>query len=99
MVPSGQLLRIYREMRNLAPEVLADLLDLNYRTYLKIENGQRDLRVTEMIKLSEKLDIPPEWLYTQNSQKNWIMKETAIILIGLIRKDCYTPFMKFWLLY
>jgi len=55
-------------MRNLAPEVLADLLDLNYRTYLKIENGQRDLRVTEMIKLSEKLDIPPEWLYTQNSQ-------------------------------
>jgi len=67
---TGQLLKFYRELRNLSPETLADVIGLDYRTYLKIENGARDLKVPELLKISEQLEITPDKLLTPESTIN-----------------------------
>jgi len=64
MNQSGQLLKFYRELRNLSPEVLAEEIGVDYRTYLKIENRSREMKVSELLKLSERLEISPEMLYS-----------------------------------
>lgn len=64
MTSTGKLLKFYRELRNNTPEVLAESINIDYRTYLRIENGKRELKVSEMIKLSEILEISPEMLYS-----------------------------------
>ncbi|MCB0605635.1 MAG: helix-turn-helix transcriptional regulator [Saprospiraceae bacterium] len=67
---SGQLLKFYREAKNLSPESLAEVIQVDYRTYLKIENGTRDMKVSELLKLSVRLEIDPEKLLDEKSTSN-----------------------------
>lgn len=70
MFATGQLLKFYREMKNISPEILAEAIQVDYRTYLKIENGVRELKVSELLKLSESLEIEPEKLLDEKSTSN-----------------------------
>ncbi len=62
-VQTGQLLKFFREYRNFTPEDLAEVIAVDYRTYIKIENGQREIRFNELLLLCEKLKISPAVFY------------------------------------
>jgi|GEM_PF-1350542 len=59
----GTRLRLFREMRNKSVQQIADLLGVDERTYREVENGRRQLKLNEMLAISEYLDIQPEALY------------------------------------
>ncbi|MFA5729615.1 MAG: type II toxin-antitoxin system antitoxin SocA domain-containing protein [Candidatus Paceibacterota bacterium] len=56
----GQFILNQRKKRNITQESLASLLNISRPTYVQIEQGERDLTVTEAQKLSEVFDISLE---------------------------------------
>jgi len=59
-----------RKKRNLTQEFLASSLKISRPTYMQIEQGERDLTVTEAKKLSELFDIPLDsFLHEKESAK------------------------------
>jgi len=63
MIQPGRLLKFYRELNNLSTEELAECADISGRTLLEIENGNREMRINEMLIFADKLGIKPEKLY------------------------------------
>lgn len=58
---AGQVLREYRREHKLTQAQLAEMLDVEQKTILRWENGQRSLRnVDELHRISDKLGISPE---------------------------------------
>ena len=49
-----------RKKRNLTQEFLASALTISRPTYMQIEQGKRDVTITEAKKLAEVFDIPFE---------------------------------------
>ena len=55
-----------RKKRNLTQEFLASALKISRPTYMQIEQGERDLTITEAKKLAEVFDIPFENFLTEH---------------------------------
>lgn len=58
----GEKIRKARENKGLAREYVAELLQLDVRTYEKIENNKRDLQLSEVEKLAKLLDVSAQEL-------------------------------------
>ena len=68
-----------RKKRNLPQEFLASALKISRPTYMQIEQGERDLTITEAKKLAEVFDIPFEKFLEGKEPKHsvTIEKESA----------------------
>lgn len=55
--PLGQCIRLRRESRRLTQAELAKTLGANIPTISRVENGRRDLLVSELIEISRALGI------------------------------------------
>ena len=56
----GKFIQQQRKKRNLTQKFLASALKISRPTYVQIEQGERDLTITEAKKLAEVFDIPFE---------------------------------------
>ncbi len=52
----GQRIKTIRKKRKISQEKLAEMTDLNYRTVLRVENGQTLPTLETLYKIAEKLD-------------------------------------------
>ncbi|MCO6459974.1 MAG: helix-turn-helix transcriptional regulator [Saprospiraceae bacterium] len=62
MTKSGELLKYFRIVKNLSSEELAEVAEISVRTLNLIENGDREMRISEIKAFAKKLEIPPEIL-------------------------------------
>lgn len=53
----GDKIKIAREHKGLSREHLATVLNMDVRTYEKIENNKRDLHLSEVEKIAKTLEI------------------------------------------
>lgn len=60
----GQKIRIERTKKGLSQEKLADKTDISIKTIGKIERGQTDFVISNLISISEALDINIKELFT-----------------------------------
>lgn len=74
-----------RKKQDLTQEFLASELGISRPTYMQIEQGERDLTITEARKLADVFDIPFE---------NFLRGEEGIAPIVTIQKDKGTPSKK-----
>ncbi|RYD51775.1 MAG: XRE family transcriptional regulator [Sphingobacteriales bacterium] len=58
----GDKIRKAREHKNLSRSYLAEVLQMDVRTFERIENNQRDLHLKEAAQLAQALDLTPEIL-------------------------------------
>ena len=63
-----------RKKRDLTQEFLASVLKISRPTYVQIEQGERDLTITEGKKLSEVFDIPFESFLQEKENTKIIVK-------------------------
>ncbi len=60
----GDKLKLARENKGLSREHLASIANMDVRTYEKVENNKRDLKISELEKFSNALEISlPELLF------------------------------------
>jgi len=59
----GHKLRLIRENKGLSREYLAQIISVDERTYEKIENDKRDLRLSELELIAEALEVNKEDLW------------------------------------
>lgn len=67
MAHSGELLRYYRIQKNLSTEELAESANISPRTLNLIENGDREMRLSEVSAFCKRLEIPPNALIEPSS--------------------------------
>lgn len=58
----GDKIRKARENKNLSRDYLANVLNMDVRTFEKIENNQRDIHLKEATELAKALELTPEAL-------------------------------------
>ena len=69
----AKFIREQRKKRNLTQEFLASALKISRPTYMQIEQGERDLTITEAKKLAEVFDIQfDNFLEGKGNAKNYI---------------------------
>ncbi|HMW74564.1 MAG TPA: helix-turn-helix transcriptional regulator, partial [Saprospiraceae bacterium] len=64
---TSSIIQKLRERKNLSREQVADRLSVSKRTYDRIEQGERDLSLSEASILSELFDVPVEALIAKNT--------------------------------
>lgn len=53
----GEKFKIFRVKFNLSREAMSDVLGISTRTYQKIESGEREIKLSELKKLSDHYEI------------------------------------------
>lgn len=66
MIQLNTKLKLERKKAKISQYKLAELVGLTQSQISKIENGKRDLRNNEIIKISKALDINPEEIFIEN---------------------------------
>lgn len=62
-------LHFLRRMRNLSQREFADTLDISYRSYQRLEYGEKTLTLDNLAVLSEKLSIPISELFEEQNRE------------------------------
>lgn len=65
-VQIGNLIKTFREEKNLSQERLAEKSQLSLKTIYRIENGLIDPKLSTLISISQGLEVPLSTIFLEN---------------------------------
>ena len=91
----GSRIRYFRKMAKLTQAELASLVDIDYRTLSRYENGNSEMGVNLLFKIAAALhvsvdDLAPEWMKKRDEQT-----ETLIALFSGMNADQKKEMLRF----
>ena len=79
---AGELIRLARNRRQLSAAELAELCGLNEQTVLRIERGENEPKLPNLLALAKELDLDLNVLVQSYGERPWLISTSSITIVS-----------------